>query len=264
MMPLCLGRRAIADHSAPPMRGSVNNQLTGKRWRRFIARTIGAPMTAAETLDAIHIRIAKAAALSGRRADAVKLIAVSKTYGADAIRPLLDAGQRAFSENRVAEAAEKWPELRELYLGTELHLIGQLQSNKADAAVAMFDMIHTLDRPSLVHALAKAMDRAGRRVPCFAQVNIGDEAQKGGCVISALPNLLADARAADIEVVGLMCIPPADKEAAPYFALLAKLAARHGLTGLSMGMSADFETAVSLGATHIRVGSLLFGARESN
>ncbi|MEQ5787821.1 YggS family pyridoxal phosphate-dependent enzyme [Erythrobacter sp. NFXS35] len=191
----------------------------------------------------------------------VTLIAVSKTHGPEAIQPLIEAGQRVFGENRVQEAAGKWPDLRAEYPDIELHLIGQLQSNKADEAVALFDYIHSLDRPSLLKALAKAMDKAGRRVPCFVQVNIGDEDQKGGCALADLPGFLDRVRAADIPLAGLMCIPPADTEAAPFFALLAKLAADHGLTGLSMGMSGDYKTAVMLGATHVRVGTALFGGR---
>ena len=220
-------------------------------------------MTAAETLADIRARIEKAAKLAGRKPD-VTLVAVSKTFGADEIRPLLEAGQRVFGENRVQEAAAKWPALRDAFPGVELHLVGQLQSNKAAEAVALFDVIHSLDRSSLVAALAKAMAASGRRVPCFTQVNIGSEAQKGGVAIDDLPALLDDVRAAQIPLAGLMCVPPADHEPAPYFALLAKLAARHGLSGLSMGMSSDFETAVQLGATHVRVGSALFGTRETH
>ena len=218
-------------------------------------------MTADSQLHEIEARIARAAAIAGRD-DAVTLIAVSKTHPAEAIEPLLAAGHRVFGENRVQEAAAKWPELRARYDGVALHLIGQLQSNKADEAVALFDSIHVVDRPSLVTALGKAMDRAGRRPDCFVQVNIGAEAQKGGCAIADLPALLAAARDAALPVVGLMCLPPAGLEPAPYFALLATLAHDHGLAGLSMGMSADFETAVTIGATHVRVGSALFGARE--
>jgi pyridoxal phosphate enzyme (YggS family) len=191
----------------------------------------------------------------------VTLVAVSKTHPAERIRLLLDAGHRKFGENRVQEAAEKWPALRRAFPDVELHLIGQLQSNKAEEAVQLFDCIHSLDRISLVTALAKAMDKAARRVPCFVQVNIGAEEQKGGCEIAALPDFLREARAAGVEVIGLMCIPPAEIEPAPFFALLDKLAADHGLPGRSMGMSDDFETAVMLGATHVRVGSALFGAR---
>ena len=217
-------------------------------------------MPSDDRLAAIRDRIARATTLA-RRTDAVTLIAVSKTHPAAAIEPLLGAGQRDFGENRVAEAQEKWPALRELYPDARLHLIGQLQSNKAADAVALADTIHAVDRPSLIAALAKAMDAADRRPPCFVQVNIGDEPQKGGCAIADLPGLLAAARDADLPIVGLMCLPPAGVEPAPYFALLAKLAREEGVTGLSMGMSDDFETAVTIGATHVRIGSALFGAR---
>ncbi|MBX9882687.1 MAG: YggS family pyridoxal phosphate-dependent enzyme [Sphingomonas sp.] len=215
----------------------------------------------AARLAAIQARIAHAAKLARRAADAVTLIAVSKTHPAEAIAPLIAAGQRVFGENRVQEAAAKWPALREGAPDAQLHLIGQLQSNKAAEAVALFDAIHSVDRPSLVTALARAMDKADRRPACFVQVNIGDEPQKGGAPTAELPALLAEARAAELPVAGLMCIPPADREPAPYFALLAKLAEDHGLAGLSMGMSGDFETAVMIGATQVRVGTALFGAR---
>ncbi|PLK24131.1 YggS family pyridoxal phosphate-dependent enzyme [Porphyrobacter sp. TH134] len=217
--------------------------------------------TAAARLAEVQANIARVCKPARRAPADVTLIAVSKTHDAPAIQPLIDAGQRVFGENRVQEAQAKWPALREAHPDIELHLIGQLQSNKAEEAVALFDVIHSLDRPSLLTALARAMDKVGRRVPCFVQVNIGDEAQKGGCPISELPAFLAAVRAADVPLAGLMCIPPADTEAAPFFALLAKLAADHGLTGLSMGMSGDYETAVMLGATHVRVGSALFGQR---
>ena len=215
----------------------------------------------ANALHDIQARIARTAQIAQRRAEDVTLIAVSKTHPATAIAPLIAAGQRVFGENRVQEAQDKWPGLRETHGAIELHLIGQLQSNKADDAVALFDCIHSLDRPSLVTALGKAMDKAGRQVPCFVQVNIGAEEQKGGCAIAALPALLDLARAADLPIIGLMCVPPAAIEAAPFFALLDKLATDHGLAGRSMGMSDDFETAIMLGATHVRVGSALFGAR---
>lgn len=215
----------------------------------------------AAALADVRSRIAQAAKIAHRKAEEVTLIAVSKTHEAPAILPLIEAGQRVFGENRVQEAAAKWPALREAHGGIELHLVGQLQSNKADEAVALFDCIHSLDRPSLVAALAKAMDKAGRQVPCFIQVNIGAEEQKGGCALADLPALLAQARTAELPVIGLMCVPPAGIEAAPFFALLDKLAADHGLAGRSMGMSDDFETAVMLGGTHVRVGSALFGAR---
>ena len=215
----------------------------------------------AERLRATRSRIAATARLAGRSPGDVTLIAVSKTHPAEAVAPLIAAGQRVFGENRVQEAAEKWPALREATPDITLHLVGQLQSNKADEAVALFDAIHSLDRPSLVVALAKAMDRANRRPACFVQVNIGDEPQKGGVAIADLPALLSQARAADLPIVGLMCVPPADLEPAPYFALMARIARDEGVAGLSMGMSSDFETAVTLGATHVRVGTALFGAR---
>lgn len=211
----------------------------------------------------VRSRIARSAALAGRSPSAITLIAISKSHEAPAIQPLIDAGQRVFGENRVQEAQGKWPALIAQEPGISLHLVGQLQSNKADDAVALFDAIHSVDRPSLVTALAKAMDRGDRRPDCFIQVNIGEEPQKGGCAIGDLPALLAQARTANLPIIGLMAVPPADIEAAPYFALLAKLARDHGLSGLSMGMSDDFETAVMIGATHVRVGSALFGARTA-
>lgn len=215
----------------------------------------------ATALAEIHAQMARTATIAGRKAEEVTLVAVSKTHPAERIAPLITAGQRVFGENRVQEAAEKWPALREAHSDIALHLVGQLQSNKADDAVRLFDCIHSVDRSSLVSALGKAMDKAGRQVPCFLQVNIGAEEQKGGCAIADLPALLAEARAAQLPVIGLMCVPPVGIEAAPFFALLDKLARDHGLAGRSMGMSDDFETAIMLGATHIRVGSALFGAR---
>ena len=213
-------------------------------------------------LEAVRDRIAHAARIARRRPGEVTLVAVSKTHPAERIAPLLAAGQRLFGENRVQEAEAKWPALREAYPDVALHLVGQLQSNKAKEAAALFDCIHSLDRPSLLTALARAMDKIGRRVPCFVQVNIGAEAQKGGCVLADLPALLGAARAAEIPLAGLMCVPPAGIEPAPFFALLDKLAADHGLAGRSMGMSDDFETAIMLGATHVRIGSALFGERQ--
>lgn len=217
---------------------------------------------AAHRLETVRTAIAKAASLAQRQPEDVTLIAISKTHGAETILPLIEAGQRAFGENRVQEAEAKWPALKQQHPDVALHLVGQLQSNKADAAVALFDAIHSVDRPSLIHALAKAVARGHRRPSCFLQVNIGDEPQKGGCPIGDLPALLESARQVDLPVSGLMCIPPAEVEPAPYFALLAKLARRHGLAGLSMGMSSDFETAVTIGATHVRVGTALFGERS--
>jgi PLP dependent protein len=215
----------------------------------------------AERLEAVRGTIAGAARLAGRAAGGTVLIAVSKTHGPGAIRPMIEAGQRDFGENRVQEAQAKWPELRTEAPQVRLHLIGTLQSNKAEDAVALFDAIHSVDRLSLIAALARAMAKLGRRPDCFLQVNIGDEPQKGGCGVADLPDLLRTSREAGLPIVGLMAIPPAETEPAPYFALLAKLARRHGLPGLSMGMSADYATAVTIGATHVRVGTALFGAR---
>ncbi len=217
--------------------------------------------TSADRLTDIQDRIAAAARLARRDADKIHLIAVSKTQTAQEIEPLIAQGQKLFGENRVQEAAAKWPALKGQFPDIQLHLIGQLQSNKAEEAVALFDAIHSVDRLSLVTALGKAMLRLQRKVPCFVQVNIGAEEQKGGCAVEALPELLQAVRDNDIPLAGLMCIPPADIEAAPFFALLAELAARHNLGELSMGMSDDFETAIKLGATHIRIGTALFGKR---
>ena len=216
---------------------------------------------ASARLQSVRDEIAKTCAIARRDPAEVTLVAVSKLHRPDEIAPLIAAGQRVFGENRVQEAQAKWPALRESQSGIELHLVGQLQSNKAAEAVALFDFIHSLDRPSLVTALARAMDAAGKRIPCFIQVNIGAEEQKGGCAIADLPALIEQARGADIPLAGLMCVPPADIEAAPFFALLDKLAGDHGLPGRSMGMSSDFQTAIMLGATHIRVGTALFGER---
>lgn len=223
----------------------------------------GAQSSAAERLAAVRETIARVEQIAGRPAGSVTLIAVSKTHPAEAITPLIAAGQTVFGENRVQEAQAKWPALREAHPGLSLHLVGQLQSNKAEDAVALFDAIHSVDRPSLITALAKAMEKADRRPECFLQINIGEEPQKGGCAIADLPALLEQARDADLPVAGLMCVPPADVEPAPYFALLDKLARDHGLPGRSMGMSGDYETAVMLGATHVRVGTALFGTRPT-
>jgi pyridoxal phosphate enzyme (YggS family) len=217
--------------------------------------------SAATRLFDVCERIAHACKVAGRKPDEVTLVAISKTHPAEAIEPLLEAGQRVFGENRVQEAQTKWPALRERWPATELHLVGSLQSNKAAGAVALFDCIHSLDRPSLVSALAKAMDKVGREVPCFVQVDVGEEPQKGGCAIAELPALLKQAADAEVPVIGLMCVPPLAIEPAPFFALLDKLARDHGLPGRSMGMSGDFETAIMLGATHVRVGTALFGSR---
>ena len=213
-------------------------------------------------LAAIQQEITQAAKVAQRNSGDVQLIAVSKTRSANEIRPLLESGHRIFGENRVQEAADKWPALRDEYPDCKLHLIGQLQSNKAAEAVALFDVIHSLDRLSLITALGKAMKDAGTNIPCFLQVNIGAEDQKGGCAIGDIADLLAAAHAEGIRMIGLMCLPPAQVEPAPYFALLAESAARYELPSLSMGMSGDFSTAIMLGATHIRVGTALFGPRK--
>ena len=218
-------------------------------------------MTSETALDAVRARIAHAADIARRDPADITLIAISKTRAAGEIAPLIAAGHRVFGENRVQEAQAKWPALKDATPDIALHLVGQLQSNKAADAVALVDAIHSLDRPSLVAALARAIDAQGRRPDCFIQVNIGAEPQKGGCAIADLPALLEAARAADLPLVGLMAVPPADVEPAPYFALLHKLARRHDLPALSMGMSGDVETAIMLGATHVRVSSALFGAR---
>ena len=220
------------------------------------------PETSADRLTAIRSRMAAAAKLARRPSEDIHLIAVSKTRSAEDIEPLILEGQMLFGENRVQEAASKWPALKDRYPGISLHLIGQLQSNKAEEAVALFDVIHSVDRLSLVTALGKAMQKLGRAVPCFIQVNIGAEDQKGGCSVGELPDLLKAAYEREIPLAGLMCIPPAHVEAAPFFALLAELSTRHGLAQLSMGMSDDFETAIMLDATHVRVGTALFGERD--
>ena len=217
--------------------------------------------TPAARLAAVREKLARAAALAGRDANEIELIAISKTHPVEAITPLIEAGQRSFGENRVQEAQAKWPALKAAHPDLRLHLVGQLQSNKATDAVALFDAIHSLDRPSLAEALSKAIDKEGRAPTLFVQVNIGEEEQKGGCAIAHVPALLNQCRDLGLTIAGLMCVPPADTEPAPYFALLAKLARANGLDQLSMGMSGDYETAAMLGATCVRVGTALFGAR---
>lgn len=219
--------------------------------------------TSVNRLTEILARIAAATKLPGRKVDDIHLIAVSKTRAVDEIEPLILAGHRLFGENRVQEAASKWPELKTKYANISLHLIGQLQSNKAEEAVAIFDAIHSVDRLSLITALGKAMRAQSKQVPCFLQVNIGAEEQKGGCSVADIADLLQAARDNAVPIAGLMCIPPAAVEPAPFFALLAELAAQHGLADLSMGMSDDFEPAIMLGANYIRVGTALFGERAS-
>jgi pyridoxal phosphate enzyme (YggS family) len=216
----------------------------------------------ADLLAEVRLRIAAAARAAGRDPASVTLVAVSKTHGADRVGELLEVGHRVFGENRVQEAEEKFPALKAHYPDIELHLIGPLQTNKARDAVALFDVIQSVDRERLAASLAKEMARAGRRPACFIQVNTGEEAQKAGVLPGDVDAFVAACRDAHkLPVVGLMCIPPLDEEAALHFALLAKMAARNGLAKISMGMSADYETAIRLGATHVRVGTALFGER---
>lgn len=215
-----------------------------------------------DKLAQVKSEIAKAAEYCGRKADDVTLVAVSKTRPADEILPLLRAGHRVFGENRVQEAAEKFPALRERYPDLKLHLIGGLQTNKVREAVALFDVIESVDRVELAEKLAAEMKRRGRDLPCFVQVNTGEEPQKGGVLPRGAVDLVDRCRELGLNVVGLMCIPPADDEPSPHFAFLKKLARQAGVRELSMGMSADYPLAVQQGATFVRVGTALFGARD--
>ena len=218
----------------------------------------------AARLREIQARIAASALEAGRNVSGVTLIAVSKTFSAEEIQPVLDAGQQVFGENRVQEAKAKWPRLQAGHSNLSLHLIGPLQSNKAHDAVRLFSAIHSLDRESLAVALARELEQSGRVVELFVQVNTGLEPQKAGVAPSDTSSFVERCRTVHrLPVVGLMCIPPADEEPSVHFALLAKLARDCALEKLSMGMSADFETAIAFGATHIRVGSALFGTREA-
>lgn len=210
----------------------------------------------------IRNRISSAEAAAGRKPGSVHLIAVSKVQPNARVEAILEEGQRLFGENKVQEAAGKWPDFRARFPGTEVHLIGPLQSNKAKQAVELFEAIHSLDRPKLAHALADLAQKRGQSPRLFIQVNTGEEPQKAGCLPADADDFIAECRALDLPVVGLMCIPPLEEEPALHFALLAKIAARNGLQDLSMGMSDDFETAIALGATYVRVGSALFGARS--
>jgi pyridoxal phosphate enzyme (YggS family) len=217
---------------------------------------------AAQRLAIISDRIAKAHQRFGAPPAAVELVAVSKTFPTEEIRPFLAAGQRVFGENRVQEAKDKWPELRASYGDIVLHLIGPLQTNKAREAVALFDVIETVDRDKLAAVLANEMQRAGRQLPVFVQVNIGLEPQKAGIAPAETVDFVARCRSEHgLDVVGLMCIPPEGQPPGPYFAQLAVLGKAAGVAQLSMGMSSDFETAIAMGATHVRVGSALFGTR---
>ncbi|MDJ1158704.1 YggS family pyridoxal phosphate-dependent enzyme [Chelatococcus sp. SYSU_G07232] len=222
--------------------------------------------SAVDRLAAVRAAIARAAREEGRDPAEVTLVAVSKTFAAGQIEPVLAAGQRVFGENRVQEAKAKWPALKARYPDVELHLIGPLQSNKAQEAVALFDVIHSLDRPSLAAALAKEIARekakSGRQPRLLVQINTGEEPQKAGVVPAEADAFIAACRGVHGLVIdGLMCIPPIDEPPSPHFALLAQIARRNGLSMLSMGMSADFEQAIMLGATHVRVGSAIFGHR---
>ncbi|MCP5075648.1 MAG: YggS family pyridoxal phosphate-dependent enzyme [Rhodobacteraceae bacterium] len=217
-----------------------------------------------DALAQVCEQIEIAADTSGRSAGDIELIAVSKTFGADAIEPVIEAGQRVFGENRVQESLGKWPGLKAKYPDIKLHLIGPLQTNKVRDAVGLFDCIQTLDRPKLARALAKEMELQGRRLDLFVQVNTGEEAQKAGVLPADTDEFVRFCREeCGLKPLGLMCIPPFDEEPSLHFALLARIAERNGLSALSMGMSSDFETAVEFGATHVRVGSAIFGARSA-
>ncbi len=206
--------------------------------------------------------IARACKQARRDRASVELIAVSKTFGAEAIAPIIEAGQRVFGENRVQEAKAKWPPLMSAHPGIALHLIGPLQSNKAKEAVALFDAIHSVDRASICQALAKEIESQKKRPELFVQINTGEEPQKAGVAPGEADDFIKSCRETyGLTVSGLMCIPPVDEAPAPHFALTAKIAARNGLKNLSMGMSADFAVAIQLGATHVRIGSAIFGAR---
>lgn len=212
-------------------------------------------------LQDIQDRIAKACADAGREAASVQLIAVSKVQPNERVRAVLEQGQRCFGENRVQEAQGKWPDFRESFDGIDLHLIGPLQSNKVRSAFGLFQSIHSVDRPKLATAIARIAQEEGHCPDLFIQVNTGEEDQKAGVLPAQSDDFIAECRAMNLPVRGLMCIPPVDEEPSLHFALLAKIAERNGLSGLSMGMSSDFERAVALGATHIRVGSAIFGDR---
>ncbi|MDX5358392.1 MAG: YggS family pyridoxal phosphate-dependent enzyme [Rhodobacterales bacterium] len=212
-------------------------------------------------LDDITARIRAAEAAHGRAAGSVTLIAVSKVQPLDRVQAVLAAGHRVFGENYVQETAGKWPALRAQFPGVSVHMIGPLQTNKAKQALDLFDAIHTVDRPSLAEKLARLIQARGAAPDLFVQVNTGAEPQKAGILPADADAFVASCRALDLPLQGLMCIPPEDADPAPHFAMLAQIAARNGLTGLSMGMSSDFETAIAHGATHVRVGSAIFGAR---
>ena len=218
----------------------------------------------AANLDAVRARIAAAARAAGRLPSSVALVAVGKTHPTASLRAALVAGHRLFGENRVQEAQAKYPALREAFPDLALHLIGPLQTNKVKDAVALFDVIETVDRPRLAAALAKEMEGTGRRLPCFVEVNTGEEPQKAGVLPADADAFIVDCRdRLGLPIKGLMCVPPQDEAPAPHFAMLREIARRSGLDLLSMGMSADFEEAIRFGATHVRVGTAIFGPRGS-
>ena len=213
------------------------------------------------SLSEIQTRVAAACDRAGRNPADVSLIAVSKVQPNDRVQAILDEGHRIFGENKVQEAASKWPDFRTLYNGVELHLIGPLQTNKVKQAMQLAEAIHTVDRPKLATAIARHAQDLGTCPDLFIQVNTGEEPQKAGILLAEVDDFVAQVRALDLPLKGLMCIPPVDEEPSLHFALLAKIAARNDLAGLSMGMSSDFESAIALGATHVRVGSAIFGDR---
>jgi pyridoxal phosphate enzyme (YggS family) len=217
---------------------------------------------AAENLREVRGQIEKAAKAAGRDTSSVRLIAISKTFEATDITPVIEAGQRVFGENRVQEAKAKWPDLRQKFSGIELHLVGPLQTNKVKEALVLFDAIHSVDRAKLAAELAKEIQKAGKSPQLFVQVNTGAEPQKAGVLPEDTDAFIKECRETySLEIAGLMCIPPLEEAPAPHFALTKKIAERNGLKLLSMGMSADFESAINFGATHVRVGSAIFGSR---
>ncbi len=241
----------------------LSNTLLLCEWKvTALHQSVKNSATAPERLQAVREAIARAARDAGRRPEDISLVCVSKTFPAAEVEPVLQAGQRIFGENRVQEAMEKWPALRAAFPGVELHLIGPLQSNKAHEAVSLFDVIETVDRDKIARALGVEIEKTGHRPKLYVQVNTGAEPQKAGVFPAEADAFIARCGAEfGLEIAGLMCIPPVDEQASPHFALLNQIAARNGLKELSMGMSADFELAIQLGATHVRVGSAIFGAR---
>ncbi len=218
--------------------------------------------TVVQALEVVKRKIAEAAVKAGRTASDIELVAVTKTHGVDRITPALEAGHRVYGENRVQESLQKWPQLKQRFFDVELHLIGPLQTNKVKDAVGLFDVIQTVDRPKLARVLADEMTARDRHLKLFIQINTGSEPQKAGVLPNQADEFIKTCRQDfEFDIAGLMCIPPFDEEALPHFRLLGEIAERNGISGLSMGMSGDFETAVAAGATYVRVGSAIFGAR---